>query len=77
MEQEVITLRDPNRTRFNKQEKIYREGIELEKGVVISEPWLKKNEELLYDCWCLFSAYPDIYLDMIKPTDSNFDLFPY
>ena len=77
MEQEVITLRDPTRVRFNRQEKIYREGIELEKGVAINENWLRKNEELLYDCWCLFAAYPDIYLDMIKPTNSNFDLFPY
>jgi len=75
--EEVIKLRDPTKTRFNKQEKLYRDGIELEKGVVISEPWLEKNEELLYDSWCLYAAYPDIYLDMIKPVNSNFDLFPY
>lgn len=77
MEQAVITLRDPNNIRFSNQDKVYRDGIELEKGVVINESWLKKNEELLYDCWCLFAAYPDIYLDMIKPENSNFDLFPY
>ena len=75
--EEPIKLRDPNEIRFNKQDHLYRDGIELEKGVVINESWLLKNEELLYDCWCLYAAYPDIYLDMIKPANSNFDLFPY
>ena len=50
----VIQLRDPDDIVFNKREKIYRDGIELEKGTVITEPWLEKNEELLYDCWNIF-----------------------
>ena len=77
MEQARITLRDPSISTFNARERLYRDGIELEKGVVITEQWLLKNEELLYDCWEIFAAYPDIYLDLIKPVDSNFDLFPY
>ena len=78
MEQEVITLRDPTKTRFSKQDKIYHDGIELEKGVVISENWLRKNEELLYDCWNIFAAYPDIYLDLITPQAAKIpSLFPY
>ena len=75
--EEPIRLRDPEASTFNARERIYREGIELEKGVVITEEWLKKNEELLFDCWEIFAAYPDIYLDMIKPVGSNFTLFPY
>lgn len=75
-EQEIIRLREPSPT-LNTRQKIFRDGIELEKGVVITPDWLEKNEELLYDCWQIFSAYPDIYLDTIKPKDSNFELFPY
>ena len=74
---EVIQLKDPDDIVFNKREKIYRDGIELEKGTVITEPWLEKNEELLTDCWNIFMVYPDIYLDMILPTESNFNLFFY
>ena len=74
---DVIRLRDPDDSTFNKHERIYRDGIELDKGVVITEQWLQKNEELLYDCWNIYTVYPDIYLDLIKPADSNFNLFPY
>lgn len=74
---DIIRLRDPEASNFNNQEKIYHDGIELEKGVVITESWLERNEELLYDCWSIYSAYPDIYLDIIKPVNSNFNLFPY
>lgn len=72
-----ITLREPSHFSFNTKQKLYREGIELEKGVVITPAWLEKNEDLLYDCWEIFTVYPDIYLDLIKPTESNFTLFPY
>lgn len=74
---DVIKLRDPDESTFNKHERIYRDGIELDKGTVITEPWLQKNEELLSDCWNIYTVYPDIYLDLIKPVDSNFNLFPY
>ena len=77
MSEEIIRLREPTSSTFNSHERIYRDGIELEKGVVITPDWLERNEELLYDCWQIYSAYPDIYLDTIKPKESNFDLFPY
>ena len=77
MEQTRITLRDPSVCTFNARERLYRDGIELEKGVVITEQWRIKNAELLFDCWEIFAASPNIYLDLIKPVDSNFDLFPY
>lgn len=74
---EPIQLRAPYVSDFSNREKIYRDGIELEKGVVITPQWLEKNEELLYECWSLYTAYPDVYLDTIKPENSNFTLFPY
>ena len=74
---DVIRLREQDDSTLNKHERIYRDGIELDKGVVITEQWLQKNEELLYDCWNIYTVYPDIYLDLIKPIDSNFNLFPY
>lgn len=74
---EIIQLHNPEVSTFNTREKIFRDGIELEKGVVISREWLERNEDLLFDCWEKFAAYPDIYLDLITPKDSDFKLFPY
>lgn len=74
---ERITLLNPDTALFNTKSKIYRDGVELEKGVVITQEFLERNEELLLDCWQIYSAYPDIYLDTIKPKNSTFDLFPY
>lgn len=58
-------------------QKGYREGIEVEKGVVVNESYLKKNFDSITTMMNIFTAYPDIYLDLIKPADSNFDLFFY
>ena len=74
---EAIRLRSADTSIFNSRDRIYRDGIELEKGVVITEDWLARNEELLYDYWNIFAVYPDIYLDTITPTGSNFHLFPF
>ena len=75
--EERIIVKEPSSSLFNTKQKFYRGGIELEKGVVITEEWLRKNEELMYDCWCTYAAYPDIYLDTILPEGSSFQLFPY
>jgi len=77
MSEDIIKLRDPAAASFNVRERIYRDGIELEKGVIITSEWLEKNEDFLSECWELFTVYPDIYLDLIKPKEMNFDLFPY
>ncbi len=52
-----------------------REGIELEKGAVITNEYLERHKEELGKWIQLFSAYPDYYLDIIKPADSEFSLF--
>lgn len=73
----VITLVDPETLQFNTQDKLYREGIELEKGVVITPYFLEKNQDFLNECFEIFTAYPDVFLDLITPKSSNFTLFPY
>lgn len=54
-----------------------RDGIKIDKGVVINEDFLNKNFDFLSDILSIWTAYPDIYLDLIKPEDSNFELFFY
>lgn len=56
---------------------IQREGIELDKGVVLTNDYLEAHEELFKQYAEFFTAYPDVFLDLIKPVDSNFDLFFY
>jgi hypothetical protein len=50
----------------------YKDGIEIEKGVVLNEDYLNKNFQQIGDMLSIFSAYPDIFLDLITPADSNF-----
>lgn len=54
-----------------------RDGIEIEKGVVLNEDYLKEHFDEIGEMFSIFTAYPDIYLDLIKPQDSNFELFFY
>lgn len=54
-----------------------REGIEIDKGVVLNEAYMEEHFKEIGDMLSIFSAYPDIYLDLIKPVDSNFSLFFY
>lgn len=58
-------------------QKGYREGIELDKGVVLNEEYLEKNMENIGNAMSIFSAYPDVFLDFITPSESNFKLFFY
>ena len=58
-------------------ERAERDGIELEKGAAITTEYLNRNYEGLCNWVNFFTAYPDIYLDIIKPADSEFSLFFY
>ena len=58
-------------------ERAEREGIELEKGAVITNEYLDRHQQDLQKWVNLFTAYPDYYLDIIKPADSEFSLFFY
>lgn len=54
-----------------------RDGTIIEKGVILNENYLEANLEKIGNVMSIFSAYPDIYLDLIKPQDSSFTLFFY
>lgn len=58
-------------------QRFFRDGIELDKGVMLSEERVIEHEEL-YKKYCeFFTAYPDLFIDLITPVDSNFQLFFY
>ena len=54
-----------------------KDGIPLEKGVTLTEDFVRKNYNVISDYINYFMAYPDLFLDLIKPQDSNFSLFFY
>lgn len=54
-----------------------RDGVELEKGTVLTIPYLEEHKDSIENWLAFFCAYPDCFLDLIKPTDSGFDLFFY
>lgn len=54
-----------------------RDGVEIEKGVVINETFLEENFDEIGELLSIWTAYPDLYLDAIKPEDSSFELFFY
>ena len=52
-------------------------GVVFEKGYSIDKEWLERNIEKVQKICRTFSSYPDIFLDVIKPSDSEFNLYPY
>ena len=54
-----------------------KEGIEIEKGAILTEEYLIRHEDLFRKYCEFFSAYPDLFIDLITPSDSNFSLFFY
>ena len=55
----------------------YKEGIEIEKGVILNEDYLEKNEQQIGDAMSFFTAYPDIFIDLISPEGCGIKLFFY
>lgn len=49
----------------------------VEKNVILSRENVEKNRALLEKYMEYFSAYPDIFLDLITPADSKFRLYFY
>lgn len=54
-----------------------RNGIVVEKGVVLTEDRIMKNFDLYTNQFSFFTAYPDLFIDLITPKGSNWKLFPY
>ena len=62
---------------LSKVEIVIRDGTPLSKGVSLTEPYLESIEDLLKKYINYFIQYPDMFLDMIKPQDTYFNLFFY
>ena len=60
-------------------EVILRDGIPIEKGVVLTREYLDANEELFTRYLDLWLRYPDLLLDMIQDVEDakNFHLMPF
>lgn len=60
---------------FKKEQVIcYKNGIPIEKGVIITKERLDKKIRLYEQYVELFMQYPDLYLELIKPAGSKFHL---
>lgn len=67
-------LETPHYIVTNAQSLVYRDGIPLEKGAVLTPRKLEEKEEFFQKyCW-FWSVYPDRYIDMITPVGSKFKL---
>ena len=55
----------------------FKEGIPIDKGVVLTVDFLEKHLDLIQKYIDYFIAYPDKFLDLITPSDSEITLFFY
>lgn len=55
----------------------YKEGAPIEKGIVLNEDYLETHFDDLGEVCSIFTAYPDIFLDLITPEGSGVNLFFY
>ena len=53
----------------------YRDDIELEKGVLLNKQRVDDNWEIYTKWMTYFTAYPDKFIELITPAESNFKLF--
>lgn len=53
------------------------DGIELDKGIVLTESFVMENRDTIEKWLNFFLAYPDLLIDLITPRDSTFRLFFY
>lgn len=61
------------------EETVLKDGILLEKGVVLTKQFLDSNQELFTSYLNYWLLYPDLFLDTIQPEDDkkHFHLFFY
>lgn len=65
--------------KINDKEEYFRDGIPIEKGIVLTKDYLDSNQELFTKYLNLWILYPDLFLDMIQDVEDakNFHLFPF
>ena len=68
---------DPDKFKPAELQTAEREGIKIEKGVTLTSEYLESIERLLRKYVTFFTAYPDLFLDLIAPKDSTFKLYFY
>ena len=58
---------------------VYRDGIPVEKGIVLTKEFLDSNQELFTKYLNLWILFPDLWLDAIQDTTDaqHFHLFPF
>lgn len=54
-----------------------RDGVTLEKGVILTGSYLETHRALFEQYADFFTAYPDLFLDLIAPVEPMIILFPY
>ncbi len=57
--------------------KFYRNGVELEKGAIITSQRIEKNRKLYEKIYNYWMCYPDLLIDLLTPTSSHFKLYFY
>lgn len=72
----IPLLLEKKENMFRAPDRPVRDGIELEKGVALSEQYLEEHLEDIENVMGTFIAYPDIYLDTIA-TENSPSLFFY
>lgn len=74
----ALKMLESKQNLFNEnQKKGYKEGTEIEKGIILNEPYLEGVMEPLRDSFSIFTAYPDVFLDLITPENETINLFFY
>ena len=63
----LVALQNKQNLFSENQQKGYKDGTEIEKGIVLNESYLEENEQDLGNIFSIFSAYPDVFLDLITP----------
>ena len=63
----------------NSEDRVYgeKEGTRIDKGVVLTEQYLESIETDLQNKLNFFTAYPDLFLDLITPSYDDIKLFFY
>lgn len=54
-----------------------REGIPIEKGVVVDQDWVERNEDLIEYYCQQFILYPDVFLELCNSKESPIELYHY
>lgn len=57
--------------------KFFKNGVELEKGAIITSQRIKKNRELYEKIYNYWMTYPDLFIDCITSSDQHFKLYFY